>query len=383
MFHIGLDEKPEINKEDSFSITDSESSLSRELDNVASSGMFTRHDVFDKHLIIEATQASYDAREAFISLFRNEETSAQMKEWLDKLNVYWGNKLRVHQNRSKMTIKELREIFGAYNDEELEMLSKGMKASELPYRELSNNFDLFKLFKKQAILFDGCALIGEVIASQYHTNQLRQLFDYLHSLVYHGIFVRFIRDCVYYEPNDKYEEDEENNDFADYALLFEQNSDGNPDDNLIKDTKKSQQYKDYIKALKTQRRHKNPYARSFTKSSIKNAWLDNINISIALMESVDTGDGKLEKIKKAMGEEFFDKDSVLTVLFLMLDKKESFRVINKSMAILSKILFTELQDKLVNFKIQPKEPIGGDKRKKHMSKKKRKELKAKMAKVRK
>ena len=192
-----------------------------------------------------------------------------------------------------------------------------------------------------------------------------------------------IRDCVYYEPNDKYEEDEENNDFADYALLFEQNSDGNPDDNLIKDTKKSQQYKDYIKALKTQRRHKNPYARSFTKSSIKNAWLDNINISIALMESVDTGDGKLEKIKKAMGEEFFDKDSVLTVLFLMLDKKESFRVINKSMAILSKILFTELQDKLVNFKIQPKEPIGGDKRKKHMSKKKRKELKAKMAKVRK
>lgn len=380
MFHIGLDEKPEINKEDSFSVTDSQSSLSRELDNVASSGMFTRHDIFDKQLIIDATQASYDAREAFIGLFRNEETKEKMKEWLNNLNVYWGNKLRVHQGRSKMTIKELRESFGAYNDEEQEMIAKGIKPSELPYRELSNNFDLFKLFKKQAILFDGCALIGEVVASEYHTNQLRQLFDYIHSLVYHGLYVRFIRDCVYYEPNEDYEKDEEDSDFVDYGVLFESDAGG---DATIKDEKKSQQYKDYIKALKTQRKHKNPYARSFTKSSIKNAWLDNINISIALMEAVDTGEGKLEKIQQAMGKDFFDKDSVLTVLFLMLDKKEAFRVINKSMAILSKTLFTELQDKLVNFKIQRKEPIGGDKRKKHMSKKKRKELKEKMNKVRK
>ena len=380
MFHIGLDEKPEINKEDSFSITDSESSLSRELDNVASSGMFTRHDVFDKQMIIDATQASYDAREAFISLFRNEETKEKMKEWLNRLNIYWGNKLRVHQSRSKMTIKELRESFGAYTDEEQEMIAKGMKPSELPYRELSNNFDQFKLFKKQAILFDGCALIGEVVASEYHTNQLRQLFDYIHSLVYHGLYVRFIRDCVYYEPNDEYEQDEEDNDFVDYSVLFESDTGS---DTVIKDEKKSQEYKDYIKALKGQRKHKNPYSRSFTKSSIKNAWLDNINISISLMEAAETGEGKLEKIQKAMGKDFFDKESVLTVLLLMLDKKEAFRVINKSMAILSKSLFTELQDKLVNFKIQPKEPIGGDKRKKHMSKKKRKELKEKMSKVRK
>lgn len=382
MVHIGLDEKPDINKEDSFSITDSESSLSRELDRVASSGMFKRHDIFDKQLIIDATQASYDAREAFIGLFKNEDTKEKAKEWLNKLNVYWGNKLRVHQSRSKMTIKELRESFGAYTDQEREMMANGMKASELPYRELSNNFDLFKLFKKQAILFEGCSLIGEVVASEYHTNQLRQLFDYIQSLVYHGIFVRFVRDCVYYEPNEEYEREEEDSDYVNYDTLFEADVD-NPDERVIKDVKKSQQYKDYIKALKGQRRHRNPYARSFTKSSIKNAWMDNMNISIALMEASDNGEGKLEKIQKAMGKDFFDKESVLTVLFMMLDKQESFKVINKSAAILTKALFENLQDKLVNFKIQPKEPIGGDKRKKHMSKKKRKELKAKMLKVRK
>lgn len=380
LLKIALDIDPEIDLVDSHGLSDPDSEVSRELSYIASSGMFERGN-YDRYkyrdTLVDFAKTVYKAKNDFIDMFnssKNPEKAEAAKKWLNELNVYWGNKLRYYQQQSGKNIKELRESFGALTDYERELIKNGTKVEDLPRRELSNNLDRFIDFKKQGTIFDGCAIIARVIASNYHKINLNELFAYLHSLIFSSYFNIFMEEFLEYEPNKDIEKIEDDENFIDYSVLFKANVDDESGE-AIKDNKKMESYKNYLNSLKaTKGKQKHSPTYAYTVSSIKNAAFDNINISMTLLEAVENTDTKIEKIKTVMGD-FYDEQSVLTALFMLMDKKESFSSILESICKFDKDLFT-IFDNLVNsLSIKVPEPIGGNTRRKKLSKKERKKLK--------
>lgn len=380
LLKIALDIDPEIDPVDSHGLSDPESEVSRELSYISSSGMFERgnYDRYKyKDTLINFAKTVYKTKNEFIDMFnssKNPEKAEAAKKWLNELNIYWGNKLRYYQQQSGKNIKELRESFGALTDYERELIQNGTKVEDLPKRELSNNLDRFIDFKKQGTMFDGCSIIARVIASNYHKSNLVELFAYLHTLIFSSYFNIFMEEFLEYEPNKDLERIEDNEDFVDYSILFKANIEDESGE-AIKDDKKMESYRNYLKSLKSAKgRQKHSPVYAYTVSSIKNAAFDNINISMTLLEAVENKDTKIEKIKAVMGE-FYDDQSVITALFMLMDKKESFASILESICKFDTDLFTIFGNSVNSLSINVPEPIGGNTRRKKLSKKERKKLK--------
>lgn len=324
--NLALDEEPEIFTEDSHSIHDPNSELSRNLDNLASTKMFTRHDLLHAEKIINATRLYYETREYFVKCGRSKDKKIRenFDNWLKNLYKTWSSVYDELYKKTGKNSEELRIMFGGLTKEEEQMEKEG---KELPEREICDNIKLYDLFIKESLISEGCKIIEEIQANDFSIEELRSLFDYIHSIIFYAYIGEISLLFINYDPIELDEEDEA------YMMgsLFARNQN---DPAVFDETKDvegdKKQTKEDIKTMKERIKsyyEKNKSISLETRSYIKNAFIDLMEISLLVMNvpnfENENNANKEAILKQIMGS-FYMEDTVLNEFFKLINNSDAF-----------------------------------------------------------